>query len=92
MIVAKGYCPKCKTSWDGGDVLEELNKLERLKHLNENEIKRIAEELGWTEENGKRFSKLISFQLPMNHPNYSDEIEYYLCPCCKTTFEQKKDL
>lgn len=89
-ITAKGFCPKCKISWDGGDILEELGKLERLKHLNENEIKTMAEELGWTKDNEKRFTKLVFFQLPINHPQYFDEIDYYLCPGCRATFEQKR--
>lgn len=53
-----GLCPNCKTSWDGGDILEEVTKLDVYIHKTYKELASIAENYGWTEFNKIRFTRL----------------------------------
>jgi pyrrolidone-carboxylate peptidase len=59
MLDRLGNCPNCGAKWDGGDVMEQLSKLDTLTHVNEDEIKKLARSMGWTEENKTRFTKLM---------------------------------
>lgn len=51
-------CPECKTSWDGGDILEEAvrrkdNKEYYFGNLSDADLIKYAENYGWTPENKK---------------------------------------
>lgn len=58
-----GICPNCKTSWDSGDIVEILSKLDCNSGKSEAEIKSLAANYGWFEHNKVHFSTLISHEI-----------------------------
>ena len=75
-------CPKCKKSWDGGDIAEELFKTGHYKTIKEAE--ESAEFYGWSKKNKTRFSKLIGIEVIKKY----DGISYWECPFCKTNWDR----
>lgn len=81
-----GECLQCGKSLDGGDMLEQMSKLEIYFGRTEAYIKRKASEyFGYNEERKRRFTHLISNKLP-----HSSQV-LFTCPFCKATFEEAKD-
>ena len=84
---SKGNCPKCGFLLDGGDIFETFKKMKtdgdpHYKDKTDKEIKEVAAMYGWSKENPKRFSKIIGIEI--GH----DEISYWKCPSCKTTWNR----
>lgn len=52
-------CPKCGFHLDNGDIFEVLRDIPSYKNRTDEEVKEIARNCGWSEENRKRFSKAI---------------------------------
>ena len=77
-----GKCPKCKKSWDGGDIAKELFKTEHYKTIEEAE--KVAESYGWSKKNKTRFSKLVGVEVREKY----DGVSYWECPFCKTNWDR----
>ena len=77
-------CPSCKSSWDAGDIYEELRKSQHYKNLTDAEVKKAASSYGWTEENPKSFSRLIGIEVMGKY----DGISYWKCPDCNTYWDR----
>ncbi len=79
-------CPECKTSWDGGDILEELVRLKDegmgYQDYSDEDLIKAAGDYGWTSENKKRFGNLIGMELSMDDPEHYDGVSYWACPEC----------
>lgn len=74
-----GKCPNCKATWDGGDILEELKKLDIHMGRPEKEILELASHFGYTKENKKRFTRVIHNEIRGEH----DGVSFTQCPLCK---------
>lgn len=83
-----GECPECGTSWDGGDIFENLKKDEFYKGKTDDEIKISASQYGWSEENKIRSSKLIGIELPWDHPDHIEGISFWQCPECEVIWNR----
>lgn len=80
-----GECPNCQVSWDGGNILQEMIKLDILiGETYENILSMANKNYGYTVENQKRFSNLISREL-------KDETKtiVYQCPECRQVFNEQ---
>ena len=75
-------CPKCKKSWDGGDIAEELFKAGNYKTIKEAE--KAAEFYSWRKNKKTRFSKLIGIE---DRKKY-DGVSEWQCPFCKTRWDR----
>lgn len=67
-----GVCPNCGVNWEGSEVHEEINSLNVFSHKSTNEVKTIAGEFGWSEDNKVKFSRVIVIQ--------AEEKTFYQCP------------
>lgn len=63
MLDKHGNCPACGRDWNGGDVLEEISKIELLINTTDKELVTAAESFGWETENKVRFSKVKTIQI-----------------------------
>lgn len=73
-----GKCPNCGVSWDGGDILEVLSKLNAFMNKSYEEVRAIAVDCyGWDEENKKHFSNLVKIE------NKVHNISAEECPSCR---------
>ena len=85
-------CPKCKTSWDGGDIYEHFKEhyCETMPLLEaEKEALETAGQYGWTKENPKSFKKIITgVELSWDHPKHRDGVSYWLCTECKACWDR----
>lgn len=61
-----GICPNCQTSWKGNDVLEHLASLSCNAGKSHNEVKKLAANYGYTEDNKLNFSNLKSVETENN--------------------------
>jgi len=78
-----GNCPQCEKSWDGGDILEEMKKLEIYFGRTDAYIEKKAESYyGYSQTHKRRFSHLMTNRLPHS------SLAHYTCPYCKSTFEE----
>lgn len=59
-----GSCPHCEIGWDGGDILQELKKMDVFKGKTDQEMMQMAAQYGYTESNRIHFSKLEGIELP----------------------------
>lgn len=79
-----GTCSNCEQNFDGGDILENVNKLGALAHHSFEAKQTFAEKgYGYLKENKKHFSNLITL-----------ELEYGLflqCPRCGTIWDANTD-
>ena len=79
-------CPKCKSSWDGGLIVEEFIKQREegstlWEGKSDKEIKKYVEE---TYSKPYRFGRLIGIEIQGGY----DGISYYQCPDCKATWNR----
>lgn len=83
-------CPKCKSSWDGGSILETFiqqreNGSEYWKGKTDEQIEERMKE---SYRPPYRWGREIGIELPYDHPNRYDGVSYWQCPDCKTTFNR----
>lgn len=78
-----GQCPNCEHGWDGGDIVQELSKLDLFKGNSQQEMLKIAGNYGYTETNPTRFSKLESVELP----NMGSSA-FWRCPKCRHVWDK----
>lgn len=71
-----GSCPNCEKGWDGGDILEELKKMDVFKAKTDQEMLQIASNYGYTTSNPLRFTKLETIEMPIEQRNF------WRCPHC----------
>lgn len=71
-----GSCPNCEKGWDGGDILEELKKMDVFRGKTDQEMLQIASNYGYTESNPVRFTRLGTIELPL------DKRYFWECPHC----------
>lgn len=57
-----GKCPNCGFNWDAGNIYEQLASLSCNIGKTEGEIKKLAENYGWTEVNKIHFTKTIAIE------------------------------
>ena len=76
-----GRCPCCNENWDGGDIFEELSKLD-IFFMIPKEAKKMAEKYGWTEWEKKRFSNVIGVEFE-KHLQKTNMVQ---CPKCRHVF------
>ena len=89
MINRVGNCPNpgCNKSWDGGDIKEEVAKMDVYMFRSAEEIEEIAKNhYGWTPENPKHFS------LAIHHSDPSNDIDALECPFCRSVYETETGL
>lgn len=55
-----GKCPNCNIGLDGGDVYQELSKLDLFTNMSQKEMEKFAGDFGWERGNSKRFTRLIA--------------------------------
>ena len=73
-----GSCPNCEKGWDGGDILEELGKLDVFKgSKSPQQLMQIAALYGYTETNRTRFTKLLTREFPQYNSR-----AFWQCPHC----------
>jgi len=79
-------CPECKTSWDGGDILEDATRRkdasEPMFDMSDTELIEYAEAYGWTPEDKRRWGNLIGMELSYDDPEHYDGVSYWACPEC----------
>lgn len=90
-------CPECSANWDGGDILEhfleaKFNPLHKqhshYKDKTLDEIKKVAFNYGWTDENPKRFGNVIGIELAYNDPRHYDGVSFWKCPTCEVAWDR----
>lgn len=85
-IDRNGECPNCEEDWDGGDMFEQLKRLD-IFVLDHKEAEKAAMKYGWTPENAKRFSHVISLQFSTNEVNNTSRVyDFIECPQCRHVF------
>lgn len=62
-------CPYCKFNLDGGDIYEVLRSSKEYNKYSNEEIKKFAENYGWSETKKIHASKLIGVDLKYKCPN-----------------------
>jgi hypothetical protein len=77
-----GKCPCCRFNLDGGDIRENLSKMDVFHHKGEEVITAMAQSYGWNEEKPTRFTKLVSRDL-------GPDGLFWRCPFCGYTVDQK---
>lgn len=86
----QGFCPKCKSNWDGGSILETFIA-QRNQGVNCWQGKSYEELQECVEEFYSppyRWGRQIGIELEWNHPKHYDGVSYIQCPDCKTTFNR----
>jgi rubredoxin len=84
-------CPECKSSWDGGSILETFIKGRDdgshawNKDMTDEEIEEYVKN---SYSPPYRWGREIGVELPYNHPRHYDGISYWQCPDCKATFNR----
>jgi len=63
MIDRLGTCPCCGASWNGGDILDQIKKLDVFTHTAPSDIVKVARSMGWSEENKTSFTKLVVYEV-----------------------------
>lgn len=93
-----GDCPNCKASWDGGDIYETLSMMDIHIAKPPSDVLKLAEQFGWTKENKKRFSNIISHEIESSTYTTTNDINskaskkitvsttFYQCPKCLHAF------
>ena len=76
-----GSCPNCEDDWDGGDIYDELFKLD-VFFMKPKETKLMAEKYGWTPENKKHFSNVIGVEFE----KHEEKTNLIQCPNCRHVF------
>jgi hypothetical protein len=71
-------CRYCNFDLDGGDIYEVLKVHPLYMDRLDREIRKIAENYGWTDENKLHFNKSIIIQFNEHH---KEQVE--ICPMCK---------
>jgi hypothetical protein len=89
----KGRCPKCNANWDNGDILETFKALrakgdDYYATKTDAELVEITRSYGSTPENPKKFSRLIGFELPYDHPEHYDGVSFWRCPDCSYDWQR----
>jgi hypothetical protein len=75
-----GNCPHCNKDWDGGDIMENLMKMDCFMNIGQTALELIAiGNYGWTRENGKKFSLAVLHTI--------EGKVYAECPSCLSVFE-----
>lgn len=89
-------CPECGAFWDGGDIYEHFLEAKFNPNHEQHDyyhdktlakIKETASDYGWSEEEPRRFGKLIGVDCSMD-PNADEEdrydgVSYWQCPRCE---------
>ena len=96
-------CPECNATWDGGDIYERFLKAKfdstdelhsSYKDKTLDEIKKAADDCGWSKETPTRFSKVIGMDLSMDPDAEGDDqydgISYWKCPECDIAWHRFK--
>ena len=86
-------CPKCGAQWQGEDIFEYFMRVRAegdpfYGSKTEEEIREVAGNYGWSEENRICFTHLIGVELEYNHPWHYDGVSYWQCHQCKTTWNR----
>jgi hypothetical protein len=102
-----GRCPnkECNDNWDGGDILEQLGKIEAYSSMGYNDLVKLAEQsYGYTQENKKRFSRTIAIRFvpSVAKDSYNEYLhtaeaassmknspDYIQCPKCRKVYDIK---
>lgn len=83
---ASGDCPECGYSWDGGDVLEIMKS--RNEKINDDFLIDQARKMyGWTPENPRRFSNLITIEPSDGDFDFDGSNGYHQCPKCNVAWD-----
>ena len=83
-------CPKCKSNWDGGSILESFIKqredgIKFWKNMSDKNIEKHVKE---HHSPPYRWKRIIGVELPLTDKNYYEGISYWLCPDCNTKFDK----
>lgn len=81
-IDRQGNCPACNESWDGGDIFEVIQDMDAFMGKPKGDVIAIASQYGWTEQNKKRFSKVIGVEFT----TMKDKLALLQCPTCNHVF------
>lgn len=80
-------CPSCKGNWDGGDIYEVLRLHTTYDKYSDEEVKKLAEDYGWSEKNKKHFSQLIGIEISELY----DGVSFWECPHCNKQWKRIKN-
>ncbi len=86
-----GHCPRCKSSWDGGSILETFIKGRDngtqtwCKDMTDEEIEKDMKE---KYSPPYRWGREVGIELSWDHPNHYDGVSYWQCPDCNATFNR----
>ena len=75
-------CPKCKASWNGGDIAEALFKTGNYK--TKELAEKAARNYGWTPKNKLQFKTYIGIEIQGEY----DGISYFQCDKCEAYFDR----
>ena len=94
-------CPECDENWDGGDIYEHFleakfnpNHEQHDSYADKtlDDIKEAAGSYGWSEDNPKRFGKIIgvdcSRDLNADEEDRYDGVSYWQCPNCEIAWHR----
>ena len=82
-IDRNGACPHCCHSWDGQDIFESLNMMDvHAASKSQADVAKLAIQFGWTPDNGKKFSKVIVYEM---FSETGKDI-FYQCPKCQHVY------
>lgn len=86
------HCPKCNSKWNGEDIHQFfLRKREEgdsfYKDKTDEEILKVANNYGWTEDDPKCFVRLIGIEIRGKY----DGIDHWKCPDCDARFPRFKE-
>lgn len=86
-----GKCPNCQAEWDGGDILNNLRRLQVLSEKTEEELVNIAfQGFGYQKSNPKNFSRVIAISVVPVEPNGINPHttpNLYMCPECRQVWD-----
>jgi rubredoxin len=83
-------CPECKTSWDGGSILETFLKFkaEGRPYYKDKSDEEIKSDMESSYSPPYRWGRAIGIELPYGHPRRYDGVSYWQCPDCKALFDR----
>lgn len=83
-------CPKCKSDWDGGSILETFIKQreEGILFWQGKSDEEIEKQMKESYSPPYRWGREIGIELLYDDPNHYDGISYLQCPDCKSTFNR----
>ena len=84
---ASGNCPECGYSWDGGDVLEVMKSRNPKLSGGDYLIGEAKKMYGWTPENPRRFSKLVTIEPSDGDYDFDGSNGFHQCPNCSVAWD-----